>query len=49
MLIIFSIAFIAFIATLVRSTFGFGESLVAVPLFALLLPLEAAVPLRPSL
>lgn len=28
-----------------RSTFGFGESLVAVPLFALLLPIEVAVPL----
>jgi uncharacterized membrane protein YfcA len=36
---------ISFIATLVRSTFGFGESLVAVPLFALFIPLEVAVPL----
>ncbi|HVS95504.1 MAG TPA: sulfite exporter TauE/SafE family protein [Puia sp.] len=36
---------ISFIATLVRSTFGFGESLVAVPLFALLIPLDVAVPL----
>lgn len=32
-------------ATLVRSTFGFGESLVAVPLFLLIIPLEIAVPL----
>lgn len=32
-------------ATLVRSTFGFGESLIAVPLFLLFLPLEIAVPL----
>ncbi len=32
-------------ATLVRSTFGFGESLVAVPLFALLIPIDVAVPL----
>ncbi len=32
-------------ATLVRSTFGFGESLVAVPLLALVVPLSVAVPL----
>jgi uncharacterized membrane protein YfcA len=36
---------IIFIATLVRSTFGFGESLVAVPLLILLIPVEIAVPL----
>jgi hypothetical protein len=36
---------ISFVATLVRSTFGFGESLVAVPLFALVVPLDVAVPL----
>lgn len=36
---------ISFIATLVRSTFGFGESLVAVPLFILFIPLNVAVPL----
>lgn len=36
---------IIFIATLVRSTFGFGESLVAVPLLVLLIPIEIAVPL----
>ena len=36
---------ISFLATLVRSTFGFGESLVAVPLFLLFIPLEIAVPL----
>ena len=36
---------ISFVATLVRSTFGFGESLVAVPLFALFIPLQVAVPL----
>jgi len=35
---------IAFLATLVRSTFGFGESLVAVPLLILFLPMEVAVP-----
>lgn len=36
---------IIFIATLVRSTFGFGESLIAVPLLILLIPIEIAVPL----
>ena len=36
---------ISFLASLVRSTLGFGESLVAVPLFLLFLPLEVAVPL----
>ncbi|HWK99616.1 MAG TPA: sulfite exporter TauE/SafE family protein, partial [Parapedobacter sp.] len=35
---------IVFLATLVRSSFGFGESLVAVPLLALYLPIEIAVP-----
>lgn len=35
----------SFVATLVRSTFGFGESLVAVPLFSLFMPIEIAVPL----
>lgn len=36
---------ITFLATLVRSAFGFGESLVAVPLFIQFLPVETAVPL----
>jgi uncharacterized membrane protein YfcA len=36
---------ISFVATLVRSTFGFGESLVAVPLLVLFVPLDIAVPL----
>ncbi len=36
---------ISFLATLFRSTFGFGESLIAVPLFSLFIPLEEAVPL----
>ena len=44
-LITFYILAIIFIATLVRSTFGFGESLIAVPLLALFIPLEIAVPL----
>ncbi len=33
------------IATLVRSTFGFGEALVAVPLLAIRIPVEIAAPL----
>lgn len=36
---------ISFIAALVRSTLGFGESLIAVPLFLLFLPATTAVPL----
>lgn len=40
-----SVIAISFIATLVRSTFGFGESLIAVPLFVLFIPLDVAVPL----
>lgn len=36
---------IVFLATLVRSTFGFGEALVAVPLLALVIPVDRAVPL----
>jgi uncharacterized membrane protein YfcA len=36
---------VSFVATLVRSTFGFGESLVAVPLLAMLVPITVAVPL----
>jgi uncharacterized membrane protein YfcA len=36
---------VVFVATLVRSTFGFGEALVAVPLLALLIPVSVAVPL----
>jgi uncharacterized membrane protein YfcA len=36
---------VIFLATLVRSAFGFGEALVAVPLLALLIPVEVAAPL----
>jgi len=36
---------VVFIATLIRSAFGFGEALVAVPLLALWIPLEVAAPL----
>lgn len=36
---------VIFVATLIRSAFGFGEALVAVPLLALLIPITIAVPL----
>src|SRR5437763_2898216 len=36
---------VIFLATLIRSAFGFGEALVAVPLLALLMAVEEAVPL----
>ena len=36
---------VIFVATLIRSAFGFGEALVAVPLLALLMPVEVAAPL----
>jgi len=39
------VAAVVFLATLIRSAFGFGEALVAVPLLALLLPVETAAPL----
>jgi uncharacterized membrane protein YfcA len=35
---------VLFLATLIRSTFGFGEALVAVPLLALLMPVNVAAP-----
>lgn len=40
-----SVLVVVFVATLVRSAFGFGEALVAVPLLALYLPLRVATPL----
>jgi uncharacterized membrane protein YfcA len=43
--VILNILAIIFIATVFRSAFGFGESLVAVPLLALWIPLNEAVPL----
>jgi uncharacterized protein len=36
---------VIFVATLIRSTFGFGEALIAVPLLALRLPVTIAAPL----
>lgn len=39
------ILLVVFVATLIRSTFGFGEALFAVPLLALCMPLRVATPL----
>jgi hypothetical protein len=36
---------VMFVATLFRSAFGFGEALIAVPLLAIILPVETSVPL----
>ncbi len=42
---VFFVAAVVFVATLIRSAFGFGEALIAVPLLTLLIPVEIAVPL----
>jgi uncharacterized protein len=39
------IILILFVATLIRSVFGFGEALLAVPLLALFMPVDVAAPL----
>lgn len=44
-MILVYIFIISFLATLMRSTFGFGEALVSVPLFSLFIPIDVAVPL----
>ena len=44
-LLTFYILAIIFLASLVRSTLGFGESLIAVPLLIFFIPMEEAVPL----
>ena len=36
---------VVFVATMIRSTFGFGEALIAVPLLALILPVGIVAPL----
>lgn len=40
----FLVPAVLFLATFIRSAFGFGEALVAVPLLALLMPVDVAVP-----
>ena len=39
------VVLVVFVATLVRSAFGFGEALIAVPLLGLRIPLQVAAPL----
>lgn len=39
------VVLIIFVATLIRSAFGFGEALIAVPLLAFFIPLTVAAPL----
>jgi uncharacterized membrane protein YfcA len=39
-----AIVAVLFLATVIRSAFGFGEALVSVPLLALLIPVEVAAP-----
>lgn len=41
---LFLMLVVLFIATLIRSAFGFGEALVAVPLLSLMMPVEVAAP-----
>lgn len=43
--ILLHVLVVLFIASLIRSAFGFGEALVAVPLLALKIPVAAAAPL----
>jgi uncharacterized membrane protein YfcA len=43
--LLFCVLAVIFLATVIRSAFGFGEALIAVPLLALLIPVEIAVPL----
>lgn len=43
--LVITVLAISFAATLFRSTFGFGEALIAVPLLSLFLPIDVAVPL----
>lgn len=42
---LFFVLCIVFIASTIRSAFGFGESLIAVPLLSFFIPIEIAVPL----
>lgn len=42
-LTVFEVPAVLFLATLIRSSFGFGEALFAVPLLALLVPVQVAV------
>ena len=41
---VIAIPAVLFVATVIRSAFGFGEALIAVPLLALVVPVEVAAP-----
>src|SRR3954470_22249874 len=41
----FEVIAVLFLATFIRSTLGFGEALVAVPLLALVIPIKTAAPI----
>ena len=43
--VVLHVLVVLFLATTIRSTFGFGEALFAVPLLALRIPLAVATPL----
>jgi uncharacterized membrane protein YfcA len=43
--VILPVLAVIFVATLIRSAFGFGEALIAVPLLSLVISVEVAVPL----
>jgi uncharacterized protein len=43
--VVVHVVVVVFVATLIRSAFGFGEALVAVPLLALRIPIQVAAPL----
>ncbi len=42
--VVLHVVAVLFVATLIRSSFGFGEALVAVPLLALRIPIQVAAP-----
>jgi hypothetical protein len=44
-MVAFEVAVVLFLATVIRSAFGFGEALVAVPLLAFAIPVKTAAPL----
>lgn len=43
--VVIHVVAVVFVATLIRSAFGFGEALIAVPLLALRVPVQVAAPL----
>jgi uncharacterized membrane protein YfcA len=43
-MVVLEVAAVIFLATIIRSAFGFGEALVAVPLLAMVIPVKVAAP-----